>query len=208
MLNALERFSVLTVPGWNSSGPLHWQTLWEQKYSRFRRVEQHNWAEPIRADWSTKLDRQVQCAPRPVFFVAHSLGCLAVAHWAACASRERTDRVAGAFLVAPPWLCDSDKCPKALAGFRPMPLNPLPFPCMLVVSEDDHYLPFDLALHLGEAWGARLVSVGRKGHINVASGHGPWAVGEELLSDFAGTTLTSDLAAAISALRPSRALFR
>lgn len=198
MLDAFEGFSVLSVPGWNSSGPLHWQTLCEQKYPRFRRVEQHNWAEPTRAEWSAKLDAEVRAARHPVFFVAHSLGCLAVAHWAAYSSPEQIERVAGAFLVAPPWLGQSDRCPEALADFRPMPLNPLPFPSMLVVSEDDHYLPFDLAVRLGEAWGARLVSVGRKGHINVASGHGPWPIGEELLRDFVGKTLASGLAAAIS----------
>ena len=48
--------SALLIPGWNGSGAGHWQTLWEQKYSRFHRVEQHNWD----ADLTQRLD----CANR------------------------------------------------------------------------------------------------------------------------------------------------
>ena len=44
--------SVLVIPGWNGSGAGHWQTLWEQKYLRFRRVEQRNWTRPPREELS------------------------------------------------------------------------------------------------------------------------------------------------------------
>jgi predicted alpha/beta hydrolase family esterase len=183
LIASLEEASVLVIPGWNGSGAGHWQTIWEQKYTRFRRVEQHNWTRPTRIDWLAQISGDLDRASSPTFLVAHSLGCLAVAHWAAAAGRQ-TDRVAGAFLVAPPWLTESDLCPAALTDFLPMPLERLPFPSLLVASEDDPYLPIEIAVRLASAWGAQFVDVGPQGHINVASGHGPWPVGEGLLRGF------------------------
>ena len=179
----LDDTSVLVIPGWNGSGAGHWQTIWEQKYPRFQRVEQRNWTRPSREDWIARIDVDLHRAESPTFLVAHSLGCLAVAHWAATAGKK-TDRVEGAFLVAPPWLTENDRCPAQLADFLPMPLRRLPFPSLFVASEDDPYLPIEVAARLASAWGSRFVDVGRQGHINVASGHGPWEIGEELLRDF------------------------
>jgi predicted alpha/beta hydrolase family esterase len=156
--------------------------MWEQKYARFRRVEQHNWTRPSRNNWIAQINTEIDRAS-PTFLVAHSLGCLAVAHWAATAGKK-ADHVEGAFLVAPPWLTESDRCPAQLADFLPMPLRRLPFPSLFVASEDDPYLPIEIAERLASAWGSQFVDVGRQGHINVASGHGPWPTGEGLLRGF------------------------
>src|SRR5580693_877680 len=99
---SLDKASVLVIPGWNGSGAGHWQTLWEQKYPRFRRVEQHNWSRPSRSDWLAQIAADIARSPSPVYLVGHSLGCVAVAHWAATAGKKN-ERVEGAFLVAPPW---------------------------------------------------------------------------------------------------------
>jgi predicted alpha/beta hydrolase family esterase len=85
---SLAGSSVLIIPGWNGSGAGHWQTLWEQKYPRFRRVEQHNWTRPSRGDWMAQMASDIERAPSPVFLVAHSLGCVALAHWAATAGKK------------------------------------------------------------------------------------------------------------------------
>jgi uncharacterized protein len=183
LIASLDEAPVLVIPGWNGSCEAHWQTIWERKYVRFRRVEQDNWTRPARMDWLAQIDYDLVQAASPTFLVAHSLGCLAVAHWAAVAGR-RTDRVAGAFLVAPPWLTQSDQCPAQLTDFLPMPLQRLPFPSLLVASEDDPYLPIEIAARLASAWGSQFVDVGQQGHINVASGHGPWTAGEGLLRGF------------------------
>jgi len=37
---------VLTVPGLDGSGPTHWQTLWEERDARARRVEMGDWPSP------------------------------------------------------------------------------------------------------------------------------------------------------------------
>ncbi len=185
---SLAETSVLVVPGWNGSGAGHWQTLWEQKYPRFHRVEQHNWTRPSRSDWIARIDADVDRLNRdrvesPTFLVAHSLGCLAIAHWAETAGKK-TDLVEGVFFVAPPWLTESDQCPAPLADFLPMPTRRLPFPSLLVASEDDPYLPIEIGARLASAWGSDFVDVGRQGHINIASGHGPWPTGESLLGGF------------------------
>lgn len=176
--------NVLVIPGWNGSGCGHWQTLWEEQYANFRRIQQQNWARPPRSDWVARIDEEVGRSDAHVVLVAHSLGCLAVAHWAA--EGGRSHRVDGAFLVAPPWLTDSDASPRELDGFLPMPHSPLPFPSLFVASENDPYLPIEIGRRLASAWGSEFVNVGRQGHINIASGHGPWRHGERLLTQFTG----------------------
>ena len=39
-----------------------------------------------------------------------------------------------------------------------------------------------------ERWGARLVDAGHAGHINVASGHGPWPAALQLIADLERAT--------------------
>jgi predicted alpha/beta hydrolase family esterase len=186
MNDFLDEATFLTVPGWNGSGPGHWQTIWEQRRDNFRRIEQDNWKRPLRRQWVEAIQRTVQEIQGPVFLVAHSLGCLAVVEWAA----EYTDssRVGGALLVAPPWLTASDSCPPELAEFLPMPTRRLPFPSILAASEDDPYLPSELAAPLARAWGSEFADLGRQGHINIASGHGDWPEGERLLERLARRT--------------------
>jgi predicted alpha/beta hydrolase family esterase len=174
----METATFLIVPGWNGSGAGHWQTIWEQRHANFRRIEQDDWHRPSRREWVQGIQEAVREIHGPVFLIAHSLGCLAVAHWA---EGGDTDLVGGALLVAPPWLTFSDSCPAELLEFLPMPTKKLPFPSILAASEDDPYLPLELAPRLARAWGSEFVDLGRQGHVNVASGHGDWPEGERLL---------------------------
>ena len=50
--------NVLVLPGWENSGPRHWQSLWEQRHG-YRRVEQHDWMKPLRGDWIARLEDMV-----------------------------------------------------------------------------------------------------------------------------------------------------
>src|SRR5215217_2714954 len=92
----------LTIPGLNSSGPSHWQSIWENTRGDCERVDLGMWSSPRRNSWVTKLDHAIKTAPAPVILVAHSLGCLAVAWWAALEGQPYGWPVAGALLVAPP----------------------------------------------------------------------------------------------------------
>jgi len=179
---------VLIIPGWNDSGPGHWQTLWERANPGWTRVEQADWDHPDPAEWIATLDRAVKAAAAAPLLVAHSLGALAVAAWAAA----RPDaRVAGALLVAPADVERAD-APAELRPFAPVPMERLPFPSILVASRDDPHLAWSRAEALAAAWGARLHDAGLAGHLNADAGFGPWPGGERLLAELASESTTQD----------------
>ena len=70
--------TILTLPGWQGSGPEHWQTRWEARHGD-QRVQQHDWMRPLRGDWTARLQDVVLARPGPVVLAAHSLGCLLAA---------------------------------------------------------------------------------------------------------------------------------
>lgn len=179
---------VLTVPGLGGSGPSHWQSLWEVSRPDTRRVELGMWNTPHRNAWVTKLDQAIRAAQGPVVLAAHSLGCLAVAWWAALAGQPYGSPVAGALLVAP---ADVDGTGHAaLRPFAPSPRQILPFPSILVASSDDPWAHIDHSRSLAAAWGSVFVDAGAQGHLNADSKLGWWSEGQRLLErvvDAAGT---------------------
>ena len=172
--------TVLIVPGWNGSGPSHWQTIWEREHPEYRRVKQPDWHNAYRPNWVAGLEQAVLSAPGNVVLVAHSLGCLTVAWWAATRGCGWA-RVQCAMLVAPPDLSSAHSRLPTLVSFTPVPRGLLPFPSVLVASESDPYITFDAAADLAGAWGCGLVNAGTVGHINTDSGHGRWPEGEVYL---------------------------
>lgn len=166
----------LIIPGLNGSGPAHWQTLWEEKYG-LERVEQSDWVNPDLALWINTLNDAVTANPERVLLVAHSLGCLTVAHWAR-AYPENTGQVQSALLVAPPNVELSPGIPQALRNFAIY--DEIPFSAIMVGSENDYHMTLESARELAKHWGSRFVNAGPVGHINVDSGHGPWPEGEAL----------------------------
>ena len=174
---AIGRQSVLILPGWNGSGPGHWQSIWQGLRPELVRVEQEDWARPVLGEWAAKLEGAVRSAPSPVLLVAHSLGCALVAHWARAGS---AGKVAGALLVAP---ADLDALQlEPLRSFAPLPRERLPFPAWVVASRNDPYASYERAGQLARSWGAQLLDAGNAGHVNVESGHGAWPRGAELLT--------------------------
>ena len=65
---------ILIVPGYNGSGPDHWQSRWQGRLSSARRVEQDAWSKPVREDWVDRLVGEVERARKPVVLIGHSLG--------------------------------------------------------------------------------------------------------------------------------------
>ena len=178
----LDGLGVLLLPGWLNSGPQHWQSRWEALHG-FRRVEQDDWEWPRRGDWMARLDEVLLEQARPVLLVAHSLGCQLVAAWSA--HSRHGDRVAAALLVAPPDT-EREDMPPNLFNWRPIVRQRLPFPCLAVVSSDDPYCAVPRAESMAQDWGADLVQIGARGHINGDSGLGDWPDGLALLSRLAG----------------------
>ncbi len=168
---------VLVLPGWQGSGAGHWQSRWEALHG-YQRVEQHDWMRPLRGDWTARLEETVVDAPAPVLLVAHSLGCILTAWWAA--HSRHAHKVQGALLVAPGDV-ERPELAGALHGWCPVSLQALPFPSILVGSQNDPYCSAERARAFAAAWGSRFVDLGAKGHINAESGLDLWPEGHALL---------------------------
>jgi uncharacterized protein len=166
----------LIVPGWQGSADEHWQSHWQRSLPNSARVEQADWQNPKREDWVAELQRSIAGDPRPTILIAHSLGCITVAHWAAQAPAELLGRVQGALLVAPADV-QRNNCPAALQNFAPIPQQTLPFPSQLVGSENDSAASAARAIELARDWGSDVVILSGAGHINVQSGHQRWEQG-------------------------------
>lgn len=166
----------LIVPGWQGSADEHWQSHWQRSLPNSARVEQADWLNPKREDWVAELQRSIASDPRPTILIAHSLGCITVAHWAAQAPAELLGRVQGALLVAPADV-QRNNCPAALQNFAPIPQQPLPFPSQLVGSDNDSAASAARAIELARDWGSDVVILSGAGHINVQSGHQRWEQG-------------------------------
>ncbi|MEH6436930.1 RBBP9/YdeN family alpha/beta hydrolase [Massilia sp. DD77] len=171
---------VLIVAGLWNSGPRHWQSLWQERYPQWLRAPHRDWTSPERDEWVAELDAAIAACKGAPILVAHSLGCILVAHWARCGSPLK---VAGAFLVAPSDV-EAPSYPAPLNGFAPVPTEPLPFPSIVVASSDDPYVTPDRVQGFAASWGSRFVDIGKAGHVNADSGHGDWPEGERLLAGF------------------------
>lgn len=174
--------TILTLPGWNGSSPDHWQSIWERKYGCLERVEQRSWAEPHLKDWIDTISESIRRANTPVVLVAHSLACIAVAHWAR-EEKRLVRSVEAALLVTPADVDDFARIPAVLQAFAPIPRERLPFGSVFVGSEDDAYMGQTAGRNLARDWGSIFINAGAVGHINCASGHGPWPEGEQFLAD-------------------------
>jgi predicted alpha/beta hydrolase family esterase len=168
---------VLLLPGWQNSGPAHWQSRWEALYG-YSRVEQHDWMQPLRGDWISRLEDVLLAQTRPCLLVAHSLGCLLVAAWASVS--RNTDLVCGALLVAP-GDAEREELRGPLHSWSPVAMQRLPFPSVLVGSHNDPYCGLERAESFSRAWGAQWLDLGHAGHINADSSLGDWPHGHRLL---------------------------
>jgi predicted alpha/beta hydrolase family esterase len=173
----------LILPGWQNSGPAHWQSRWEALHGMVR-VEQHDWMHPLRGDWIARLEEvlldHAQAQGGPCILVAHSLGCLLTAAWAS--HSRNTHLVQAAFLVAP-GDAEREELRPVLTSWAPIPLQRLPFNSVLLGSHSDPYCSLERAQGFARAWGSEFVDCGAVGHINAESGLGDWPAGYEMLKN-------------------------
>lgn len=186
----LSDFRVLVVPGLHGSGPEHWQSRWQRLYPAFERVEQAHWDVPELPVWSGRLqevlrqparsgqrtslsaphqERDTPANQQPTLIVAHSFGCLTTVHGAAMDAGN----IVGALLVAP---ADPEKF-KVAAQVR----HRLPFPALVIGSDNDPWMSAGRAAHWAGEWGAGFINAGALGHINADTGLGDWLDGQALL---------------------------
>ena len=180
--------TILIVPGLRDHVAQHWQTLLEADLRQAGR--------PVRSvppmgrddlDCARKvaaIEREAVEIDGPVVIVAHSGGCIMVAHWAAQTRRP----VHGALLATPP---DFDVALPAgyptldalrQGGWLPVPRQPLPFRSIVAASRDDPLGDFERVAALAGDWGSEWVDLGLAGHLNPASGFGPWPQALDLIA--------------------------
>ncbi|MGY3945307.1 RBBP9/YdeN family alpha/beta hydrolase [Aeromonas tecta] len=177
------RATVLIVPGLRDHVADHWQTLLEARLARVHSVA------PLTEDklnCQARVDAIQQALAGidgPVILVAHSAGVLMAVHWAATHRRP----ILGALLVTPP---DLDApwpsyypSPQAMhgGGWIPLPRTQLPFASLVAMSRNDPLASQDAVRAMALDWGSELVDIGEVGHLNPASGFGPWPEAEALL---------------------------
>jgi len=175
----MSNTQVLLLPGWQNSGPEHWQSRWEAAHGD-KRVEQHDWMRPLRGDWQIQLEEAVLAATGPVVLAAHSLGCILVAWWAQHSAN--TDKVRGALLVAPGDV-ERDDLRQAIPGWAPIARRRLPFAAHMVAADNDPYCVLARSREMAADWGARFTEAGPLGHINAESGLGDWPEGRRWLQE-------------------------
>lgn len=195
-MNELQpKATVLIVPGLRDHVAEHWQTLLAAELERVVTVP------PLTSDKLScnarveAIEEALETIEGPVILVAHSAGVLMVAHWAAKygAAQHVTEghRIQGALLVTPPDLGADwpshypSKEAMAAGGWHPLPRTRLPFPSLVVMSQNDPLASPAAVRTLASDWGSELVDVGAVGHLNPASGFGPWPEARALLARLA-----------------------
>lgn len=165
----------LIVPGLDDSPAPHWQHWWAVTDPAAVMVDLSAPHRPVPEVWEAELGGLILQHPDSIL-VGHSLGAVLVARMLA---RWPQLRVRAALLVAPA----ETEGARRIARFGPVPELPLGVPATVVASRNDPWMGFERARHLAGAWQAGLVDLGHAGHVNPASGYGPWPGGKALRDD-------------------------
>lgn len=183
--------TVLIVPGLRDPSATHWQTLLaadlEAGGRRVRTVAPMGRADLDCAARVAAIEREAQAIDGPLILVAHSGGCVMVAHWAGQTRRA----VLGALMAAPPdfeqAMPEGYPTLQALGagGWLPVARGSLPFPSIVAASRNDPLASYERTEALAGCWGSRLVDLGPVGHLNPASGFGAWPQAEAFVAELA-----------------------
>lgn len=175
--------TVVIVPGLRDAVTEHWQTRLLAQLPGAVGVPPMGREDLDRARRVDALETVVQGIVGPIVLVAHSGGCITVAHWA----RRSRRPVQAALLATPP---DFERPLPAgyptlqaldVAGWLPVWRAPLPFCSIVAASRNDPLGEFERVAALARDWGSELLDLGEVGHLNPASGYGEWPLARTLI---------------------------
>jgi len=173
----------LLIPGGGGSGVDHWHHRWAASLPHCSWVDQADPDGGTQPEWVATINNAIAASSTPAVLVAHSLACIAVAHWATA----HDGPVAAALLVAPADIDDDWAEPDSLyKRFQPIPLHPLPFPSTVVASTNDRLLTSDRARSFATAWGAKLEIAGDHLHLGSDALLDTWPTGRGYLRELVG----------------------
>ena len=167
----------LLVPGRGTPTPEHWLRRWARAHPEYRWAPEPPSPPLVLRDRIAALHREVNADDKPVVLIAHSAGCITTVVWA---STHHPGPVRAALLVTPPDVDGAEPDDPSDLPWR-VPTTPLPFPTILVASRTDPHCAYERSVLYARDWGAELVDAGDAGHLDTASGYGPWPAGERLL---------------------------
>ncbi|MDN3922954.1 RBBP9/YdeN family alpha/beta hydrolase [Roseateles violae] len=183
------RATVLIVPGLRDAVPQHWQTLLAPKLERVVTVPPMGREDLDCARRVAAIEAAARAIDGPIVVVAHSGGCIMLAHWAQQSRRP----VHAALLATPPDFETPmpEGYPEIAAlragGWLPVPREPLPFRSLVAASRNDPLGTYERIAALAADWGSELLDLGEVGHLNPASGYGDWPLASELIARLAAT---------------------
>ena len=180
--------TILFVPGLRDHVADHWQTLLAASLPGSRTVPPLTDTKLSCVARVAALDAALAAIDGPVVLAAHSAGVLMVAHWAKRHSRP----IRGALLATPADI--ETPLPAGYPthdelqsnGWLPVPRQPLPFRSIVAYSDNDPLAPSARITKLAHDWRSELVALGDVGHLNPASGFGPWPKAMALLEALDG----------------------
>lgn len=180
--------TVLIVPGLRDHVDTHWQTLLAAGLPRARTVPPMGREDLDCARKVAAIEREAQAIDGPLIIVAHSGGVVMTVHWA----RQTRRKVLGALLATPP----DFEAPMPAGyptldalrggGWLPLPREPLPFASIVAASRNDPLAAYDSVARMAADWHSTLVDLGEAGHLNPASGYGPWPEAARWIDQLAG----------------------
>ncbi|MGY4831024.1 RBBP9/YdeN family alpha/beta hydrolase [Sphaerotilaceae bacterium SBD11-9] len=180
--------TVLIVPGLRDHVAEHWQTLLAARLPRVRSVPPMGRSDLDCAAKVAAIEAAAQAVDGPLVIVAHSGGCIMLAHWA----RQTTRPVHAALLATPPdfetLMPEGYPTLDALraGGWLPVPRQPLPFKSLVAASRNDPLGSYERVAALARDWGSELLDLGEVGHLNPASGYGAWPMAQTLVERLMG----------------------
>ncbi len=171
----------MLIPGWEGSGPGHWQHWLADELTDAGRTavltDLPDLDHPRLAPWLAALRGQLAALPDEGYDVlAHSLGAVLWLHHVAGADAAGTPRPARVALVSPP---SPGTTIAEIAEFFPTPLDTDALRhaaegTVLVAGDDDPYLPEGAAEAYARPLMMPLTLIAGGGHLNTAAGYGPW----------------------------------
>jgi len=184
---AADTPTVLVVPGLRDHVAQHWQTLLAPELPRVLVVPPMGREDLDCAARVDAIERIARQAEGPLIVVAHSGGCIMVAHWA----HQTRCQVHGALLAVPPDFETPmpEGYPTIAAlrdgGWLPVPRRKLPFPSIVAASRNDPLASLVRINALAGDWGSAVADLGEVGHLNPASGFGPWPMAHAFIAQLA-----------------------
>jgi hypothetical protein len=183
--------TVLFVPGLRDHVADHWQTLAAAELPGSATVPPLTEDRLSLAARVAALHAALAKIDGPVILAAHSAGVLIVVHWA----RRHSRPIKAALFATPadietPLPAGYPTLDELTAGgWLPIPRVRLPFPSLVIASDNDPLARSERVTELARDWGADCENLGDIGHLNPASGYGPWPAARGLLERLEGGAL-------------------